>query len=181
MSSIETNMRTYWVERLKKMKLNDKTAKIISDMEDPTFVNPSYERPIYNSLLKKIYYFLSSYDSVTENYTIGAEVWCNNIILTHLFDLRGRTIDSSIAKYLMKYFSHTFSTFCPNGKYHYSNDAENYKIGVKTDELFYGGDETITPKLRYIKLYLEPKSGWMYDEECPTELIFDAREEVDPS
>ena len=110
MNSIETNMKTYWIERLKKMKLNHKTAEIISDIE-----NPSYERPIYNSLLEKIYYFLSSYDNVTENYTIAADVSCNNKILFQSFDLRGRTIDSSIAKYLMKYFSHTFSSFCPNG------------------------------------------------------------------
>ena len=73
----------------------------------------------------------------------------------------------------MKYFSHTSSTFDPKGKYHYSNDAENYKIGVETSQLNCG-DMTEKSKLRYIKLYLVPKfKRVLYDEECPTEKIFD--------
>ena len=64
--------------------------------------------------------------------------------------------------------------------YHYSNDAENYKIGVETVQLNCG-DKSEKSKLRYISLYLVPKfKSGVFDEECPTEIIFDAREEVDP-
>ena len=144
---------------------------IIEDVySDSNFINK-----LYYYFFKNIYYFLSSHEPITDYY-IDAEVYCDDITIFHRFDLRGEPKDESLVKYFMKYFSHASSAFTPNGTYHYSNDAENYKIGVQSSQSYLrSGYNRI--KLRYILLILEPKSGYTYDVECPKKQIFYSSEE----
>ena len=148
--------------------------------EEPTFENPTYERPIYKSLFNNIIKFVSFYEDEVENIfnDIVAVVNCDNKILRHKFNITDGCIYRSIAEYLMKYFSHTFSTFCPNGKYHYSNDAKNYHFGVvTTDEISFGRRK----KYKVRNITLQALSGQNYIDYFKYWLIFDAKEKANPS